>query len=59
MEKKFETIWNTLVEEHDYERGDIVDYNDILEACSIANLPNMSMQEVSDFEKEYGLIIEW
>lgn len=59
MEKKFTEIWNTLVEEHDYERGDIVDYADVVEACNKNNLPYMSPQEVSDFEKEYSLIIEW
>lgn len=59
MENKFEKVWNTLVDEYDYDRGDIVDYNDILEACSKNFLPHLNMQEVSDFEKEYGLIINW
>lgn len=59
MEKNFNEIWNTLTEDYGYERGDIVDYGDIIYACDSNNLPHMSMQDVSNFEKEYGLIIEW
>lgn len=59
MEKKFEEIYNTLFEDYGYERGDIVAYEDIIHACDTNNLPMLTMQEVTDFEKAYDFIIEW
>lgn len=59
MEKKFEEIWKHLVSDYDYEEGDIVPYEDVLEATSILGFPLLSMQEVSDFEKKYNIDIEW
>lgn len=59
MEKKFEEIWKHLVSDYDYEEGDIVPYEDVLEATNILGFPHMSMQEVSDFEKKYNIDIEW
>lgn len=58
MEKKFEKIWNYLVEECGHEEGDIVAYEEVLEASNSFNYL-MSMQEVSDFEKTYNIDIEW
>ena len=59
MEKKFEEIWKHLVSDYDYEEGDIVPYDDVLEATSILGFPRLSMQEVSNFEKKYNIDIEW
>ena len=60
MEKNFEEIMEELKSSFGYDgRGDIVDYADIISACNALNLPLMSMQDVSDFEKAYNLIIEW
>lgn len=59
MEKKFEEIWNYLVDEYGYEKGDIIPYEDVLEATDLLGFPLMSMQEVSDFEKTLNIDIEW
>lgn len=59
MEQRFKAIWNYLSETYDYEMGDIVDYEDVINTCDMCNLPYLSMQELDVFEKTYGLIIEW
>lgn len=59
MNKKFKEIWYSLMRDYNYGEGETVEYADVLKAVEDLHYPMLTMQEVSDLEKEAKIEIEW